>query len=118
MNIYGNVIAGGVAMGKVCFQHTDYDRFLKDYFPADTGGGMSFSDVKKKTYYYDAVKWAVANGITTGYTDGNGNPTGEFGPDDICTRAQIVTFIYRLLRDEWPQIVDTSGVSYKEYVLL
>lgn len=89
-------------------------RFLKDTFPADTGDVTAFSDVKKKTYYYDAVKWAVANGITTGYTDENGNPTGEFGPDDICTRAQIVTFIYRLLRDEWPQTVDISGVNYKD----
>ena len=34
MQIYGNVIAGGIAMGKVCFQHTDYDRFLKSYRPA------------------------------------------------------------------------------------
>lgn len=34
MQIYGNVIAGGIAMGKLCFQHTDYDRFLKDYRPA------------------------------------------------------------------------------------
>ncbi len=34
MQICGNVIAGGIAMGKVCFQHTDYDRFLKSYRPA------------------------------------------------------------------------------------
>ncbi len=34
MQIYGNVIAGGIAMGKLCFQHTDYDRFLKAYRPA------------------------------------------------------------------------------------
>ena len=34
MQIYGNVIAEGIAMGKVCFQHTDYDRFLLAYRPA------------------------------------------------------------------------------------
>ncbi len=34
MQIYGNVIAGGIAMGKLCFQHTDYDRFLRAYRPA------------------------------------------------------------------------------------
>jgi hypothetical protein len=56
---------------------------------------QSFSDVKKGTYYYDAVRWAVSNNITSGYTDSNGNPTGKFGPDDKCTRGQVVTFLYR-----------------------
>ena len=66
-------------------------------FPADTSCVADFKDVKSGAYYYDAVKWAVAMGITTGYTDKNGKPTGKFGPDDPCTRAQVVTFIYRLL---------------------
>lgn len=48
-----------------------------------------FSDVKSGSYYYDAVAWAVKNGITTGI----GN--GKFAPDADCTRAQIVTFLYR-----------------------
>ena len=37
----------------------------------------------------DAVDWAVANGIT------NGTGNGRFSPNDTCTRAQVVTFLYR-----------------------
>ena len=50
----------------------------------------AFSDVKETDYYYEAVRWAASYGITTGYTG-----TDKFGPDDPCTRAQIVTFLYR-----------------------
>ena len=80
-----------------------------DVFRPDTSGVQDFSDVKSDAYYYDAVRWAVALGITTGYTDKNGNPTGYFGPDDVCTRAQVVTFIYRLIHEYWD--VDTSEVE-------
>lgn len=48
-----------------------------------------FSDVKAGQYYYDAVLWAVKNEITTGKTK------TSFAPSDPCTRAQIVTFLYR-----------------------
>lgn len=49
----------------------------------------SFTDVAATSYYAQAVAWAVKNGITTGV----GN--GKFAPDADCTRAQIVTFLYR-----------------------
>ena len=49
----------------------------------------SFNDVAKTDYYYNAVMWAVQNGITKG----TGN--GAFSPNATCTRAQAVTFIYR-----------------------
>ena len=71
-------------------------RAYRSVFTADTSDVADFKDVKSTAYYADAVKWAVAMGITTGYTDKNGKPTGKFGPDDPCTRAQVVTFIYRL----------------------
>ena len=48
-----------------------------------------FADVVADDYYYEAVKWAVKNGIT----DGVGNDL--FGPNQPCTRAQIVTFLWR-----------------------
>ena len=48
-----------------------------------------FSDVSTSAYYYDAVKWAQEKGITGGI----GN--GLFGPNQPCTRAQIVTFLWR-----------------------
>ncbi len=56
----------------------------------------SFIDVKKGEYYYNAVMWAVTHEVTTGYTDSNNNPNGKFGPNDKCTRGQVLTFMYRL----------------------
>ena len=70
-------------------------RMLSDVWPADTSDVADFSDVKKDTYYYDAVRWAVAHEITIGYSDSSGNPSGKFGPNDKCTRGQVVTFLYR-----------------------
>lgn len=55
-----------------------------------SGGVMSpFGDVAAGDYFYDAVSWAVGNGITVGTS-----PT-SFSPHDQCTRGQIVTFLYR-----------------------
>lgn len=51
--------------------------------------GSSFADVSADAYYADAVAWAVSEDITTG-TSGT-----TFSPDHACTRAQIVTFLYR-----------------------
>ena len=48
-----------------------------------------FQDVPTDAYYYEAVKWAQKKGITGGIGD------GLFGPNQPCTRAQIVTFLYR-----------------------
>ena len=49
-----------------------------------------FVDVPAGTYYTEAVKWAVENGITSGVDE------THFSPDKPCTRAQVVTFLYRL----------------------
>ena len=51
--------------------------------------GSSFSDVRSDAYYADAVFWAVEKGITSG------TAAAAFSPDADCTRAQIVTFLYR-----------------------
>lgn len=48
-----------------------------------------FSDVLTDSYYANAVAWAVENGVTNGIGD------GLFGPNNSCTRAQIVTFLFR-----------------------
>lgn len=58
--------------------------------PAD-GAANAFTDVAEGTYYTDAVKWAVKNGITSG-TSAN-----TFSPNADCSRAQIVTFLYRCM---------------------
>jgi len=52
-------------------------------------GDMPFADVAENAYYYNAVLWAVNNGITKGVSE------TEFAPDEVCTREQIVTFLYR-----------------------
>ena len=57
--------------------------------PAPKMSVNPFQDVKKGAYYYDAVLWAVEQGITTGVSQ------GEFAPDDTCTRGQSVTFLHR-----------------------
>ena len=61
-------------------------------------GVPTFTDVKETDYFYKAVLWAAKIGITTGYTDSHGNPTGKFGSNDGCTRGQVVTFLYRASR--------------------
>lgn len=56
---------------------------------APSSASTDFSDVSTNAYYYQAVLWAVENGIT------NGTGISTFSPDQFCTRAQIVTFLYR-----------------------
>ena len=50
-----------------------------------------FMDVNAADYYHDAVLWAAENSIT------GGTGANTFSPDAPCTRAQIVTFLYRAL---------------------
>ena len=52
-------------------------------------GSSPFTDVASGTYYTAAVQWAVAEGVTSGTS------ATTFAPDAPCTRAQIVTFLYR-----------------------
>ena len=52
-------------------------------------GNSGFADVSADKYYATAVAWAVSQRITTG------TGFGVFSPDAACTRAQIVTFLYR-----------------------
>ena len=56
------------------------------------GDTASFSDVPADSYFAQAVAWAAQSGVTTG----TGN--GRFSPDALCTRAQIVTFLFRAYR--------------------
>ena len=57
--------------------------------PAPKSAAMPFTDVKAGSFYYDEVLWAVENGITKGTSE------TTFEPEGICTRAQIVTLIWR-----------------------
>lgn len=50
---------------------------------------ISFTDVKSSDYFYEAVKWAVSEGIT------RGTSSTTFSPNKPCTRAEVVTFLYK-----------------------
>ncbi|MBQ6676678.1 MAG: leucine-rich repeat protein, partial [Clostridia bacterium] len=57
--------------------------------PEPVGAKNPFRDVKSDAYFYKAVLWAVENGITSGTS------ATTFSPDDVCTRGQIATFLWR-----------------------
>ena len=61
---------------------------------ASADGAPAFSDVAADAYYAEAVKWATDNGIT------NGTTSSTFSPAGGCTRAQIVTFLWRLYAEK------------------
>ena len=61
-------------------------------------GSAPFADVPTNAYYADAVRWAVTQGITAGTS------ATAFSPDESCTRAQIVTFLYRS-SDDAPDVL-------------
>ena len=58
---------------------------------------LTFTDVPASAYYYDAVYWAVENGVT------NGTSNTTFSPDASCTRAQMVTFLWRAAGSPEPE---------------
>ena len=59
--------------------------------PAPISNNNPFTDVSASEYYYDAVLWAVEQGITTGTS------ATTFSPEETCIRGQIVTFLYRYM---------------------
>ena len=68
--------------------------FLYRYAGSPAVSGRNyFNDVNETDYYYDAVVWAASEGITTGTS------ATTFSPADFCTRGQIVTFLYRYLKN-------------------
>ncbi len=67
--------------------------FLYRYMGSETTTVNPFDDVRAADYYYDAVLWAVENGVTTG-TDST-----TFSPNSTCVRAQIITFLYRAIEE-------------------
>ena len=77
---------------------------VKATFMEDNSMLNFFYDVPNNAYFYEAVKWAVKNGIT----DGVGN--NLFAPEQPCTRAQIVTFLWRAAGSPEPK----STVSFAD----
>ena len=83
---------------------------VKATFMEDNSMLNFFYDVPNNAYFYEAVKWAVKNGITTGV----GNDL--FAPEQPCTRAQIVTFLWRAAGSPEPKgassFADVAAGSY------
>lgn len=82
-----------------------------------TAASTKFPDVmNSNAYYYDAVYWAVDQGITTGRG-------GKFLPDNTCTRAEAVTFLYRMAgspavsgKSNFADVQNTSAFYYKAVI--
>ena len=85
--------------------------------PTPEIGENPFEDVTENKYYYDAVLWAVEQGIT------NGTDKTHFSPDTICTRGQIVTFLSRSAGSPEPKSEANpfedvkNGAFYRDAVL-
>lgn len=67
----------------------------------------SFEDVKSDAFYADAVEWAVVSNITSGISE------TRFGPNNPCTRGQIVTFLWRAAGSPQPETVSCGFVDIK-----
>lgn len=89
----------------------DYDSEVDGERPLEYAVDVSFTDVSPNAYYYDAVQWAVEEGITSGTT------ATTFSPNAACTRAQAVTFLWRADGSPKPQstrnpFTDVKAGSY------
>ena len=101
-----NGITGGIGNGlfgpdRVCTRGQIVTFLWRAAGSPESSGVSGFADVAEDAYYAQAVAWAVEKGITGGI----GN--GLFAPDAVCTRAQIVTFLWRAAGMPAPQ----SGVN-------
>ena len=67
-----------------------------------------FDDVKSSSYYYNALLWAIENGIT------NGTSETKFSPDQECTRAQIITMLWRMVDSPKPENQETRFQDVNE----
>lgn len=82
--------------------------FVADLTPVSTVGG--FCDVQEGDYYAQPILWAVENGITTGTSE------TTFSPNEVCTKAQILTFLWRSQGSPEPTIgAPYSGLSPSDY---
>ena len=97
--------------GKVTFTTTHLSKYV---IGTKSMMGISFEDVLLGQYYYDAVAWAAKSKITAGVT------ATMFAPDKTCTRAEIVSFLWRAAGSPEPKSasnpftdVDSSAYYYK-----
>lgn len=84
-----SLVSGNILSGNTRCTRADVVTYLWKLAGHPSYSGGSFSDVSPNAAYADAVAWAVDNGITSGTS------ATTFSPNQTCTRAQIVTFLYR-----------------------
>ena len=88
-----NGITGGTGDGKFSPDATctrgQSVTFLYRALKGTASSSANFTDVKPDAFYADSVNWAVASDVT------NGTSNTTFSPNADCTRAEIVTFLYR-----------------------
>ncbi|OUQ77703.1 S-layer homology domain-containing protein [Flavonifractor sp. An100] len=77
----------------------------------EESSALDFTDVPTSAYYYDAVKWAVENGITSGTS------ATTFSPDAGCTRGQVVTFLWQAFGRPQPKSTQNpfTDISSDDY---
>ena len=116
------VLVDGKSVGAVTtytFKNVTKDHTIEAIFMKSNGNPQTgvFVDVPEDSYYEEAVNWAVENGIT------NGVSSDRFDPDGLCTRAQIVTFLWRAAGSPAPKstghnFTDVKAGSYYEQAVL
>lgn len=90
----------GVA-GEKWFTCRDCGNLIVEDLPDLNTITTEFSDVKSNKFYYEPVLWAYSRGVTAG------TAAGIFSPDQICTRGQVVTFLWRAMGE--PEPVSTQN---------
>ena len=91
--------------GKYTFTMPASKVTVKATFKRDSSAPYFFTDVPADAYYYDAVVWAFEEDITCGTTD------TTFSPDLTCTRAQAITFLWRIAGSPTPK---SSTMAFKD----
>lgn len=71
--------------------------------------GSPYEDVDADTWFADAINWATANNIVESYGDGN------FGPDDLITREQLATILYRYSQYKGYDVSKYENTSIHNY---
>lgn len=86
-NFYPNQVCNRAQAVVLLYRYAQYKGYPTDIVD---DSDFIFMDVNSDDYYYDAARWAQWNGIVKGVSK------QRFAPNDICTRAQIVTMLYRM----------------------
>ena len=101
-------VCGEILVAQEVVPALGHDFFNGECTRCDEVLEADFTDVPVGSYYFDAVKWAVENGITAGMGD------GIFGSELGCTRAQVVTFLWAAANKPEPTTIENPFVDVVE----